>query len=111
MSCIPHQMKKHISLPDGIAVIHILIEELAHHLVPGIARELQCIVTHTQAQGGKGIQAHLTIEQGEKGMKAYHPLIQGGGRADLIQGTFTLTKGITDHKHDHVQRLDAVAGF
>ena len=104
-------MKKHISLPDGIAVVHILIEELAHHPVPGIARELQCIVTHTQAQGGKGIQAHFTLEQREKGMKANHPLIQGGGRADLIQGTFTLTKGITDHEHDHVQRLDAVAVF
>ena len=37
-------MKKHISLPDGIAVVHVLIEELAHHPVPGIAREIQCIV-------------------------------------------------------------------
>ena len=104
-------MKKHISLPDSIAVIHVLIEEVAHHPVPGITRELQCIVTHTQVQGGKGIQAHLTLEQGEKCMKANHPLNQGGGRVDLIQGTFTLTKGVTDHEHDHIQRLDAVAGF
>ena len=46
-------------------------------------------------------------------MEANHALIQiqgkGGGTVDLIQGTFTQIKNITDH--DHVQNPEAVAVF
>ena len=46
-------------------------------------------------------------------MEANHALVQsqgkGRGTADLIQGTFTQIKDITDH--DHVQKPEAVAVF
>ena len=46
-------------------------------------------------------------------MEADHALIQiqgkGGGTVDLIQGTFTQIKNITDH--DHVQNPEAVTVF
>ena len=34
--CIPHQMKKHTILPNGITVVHICIKKPTHHQVPGI---------------------------------------------------------------------------
>ena len=46
-------------------------------------------------------------------MEANHTLIQiqgkGGGTVDLIQGTFTQIKNITDH--DHIQKPEAVTVF
>ena len=46
-------------------------------------------------------------------MEADHALVQiqgkGRGTGDLIQGTFTQIKNITDH--DHVQNSEAVAVF
>ena len=46
-------------------------------------------------------------------MEADHTLVQiqgkGRGTVDLIQGTFTQIKNITDH--DHVQNPEAVAVF
>ena len=45
-------------------------------------------------------------------MKAGHTLVQikgkGRGRGDLIQGLFTRTRSITDHKHDHIQKPESV---
>ena len=46
-------------------------------------------------------------------MEADHTLVQsqgkGRGTVDLIQGTFTQIKDITDH--DHIQKPDAVTVF
>ena len=62
---------------------------------------------------GKGIEADHSLEQGKKGMEADHALAQsqrkGGDTVDLIQGTFTQIKDITDH--DHIQNPEAVAVF
>lgn len=75
-------MKKYISLC-------IRVEKIAHHPVPGINTQLQCI-----------------------GIKPDHVLVQSQGRsedtADLVQGTFTqITRCITDPEHDHVQKPEA----
>ena len=110
--CIPHQMKKHTILPDGITVIHVRIEKPAHHRVPHIGIYLQGMVHHTLTQGGKEIEADHSLEQGEIGMEVGHFLIQrkqwGGGRGDLIQGIFTQTKSITNCEHDHIHKPEAV---
>ena len=86
-----------------------------HDRVPGIGREVQGIVHHTLPQHGKGIDGDHPLQQREKGIKADHVLVQNKGKdlgtAELIQGTFTQIKGITDRDHNHVQNPEAVAGF
>ena len=115
IACICHSMKKHMSLPDGMKAIHITIEKPGHDRVPGIGREVQGIVHHILPQRGKGIDADHPLQQREKGIKADHVLVQNKGidlgTAELIQGTFTQIKGITDRDDNHVQNPEAVAGF
>ena len=101
-----------MSLPDGIKAIHVTIGKPGHDRVPGIGREVQGIVHHTMPQGGKGTHPDHPLQQRVKGIKADHVLVQNKGKdlgtTDLIQGTFTQIKGITDHNHDHVQKPEAV---
>ena len=91
------------------------IGNTAQGRVPGIRMERQGMVVHTLGHGGKGIEAHHPLQEREKGIKADHVLVQNKGKdlgtADLIQGTLTQIKGITDRNHDHVQKPEAVVGL
>ena len=84
----------------------------AHARVQGIGIELKAIVHHTVAQDGKGIEVFHPLTLGVKGMNANHPLVRiqekGGGTADLLQGIFTQTRGIIDHKHDRLQNPETL---
>ena len=82
--------------------------------VPDIRTQHQRIVIYYLENSGKGIEAHHPLQQGEKGMKADHALVQiehdhvqkaeavtVTHTPEVIQGVLFIADTSTDHEQDH----------